>query len=162
LQVCHSTINHSKFHSFLTYTQDANIGFFKTFQCCYAEPNQDIPLAVSDEAYSTKPGEQQSFLNLVRLGNSKHYRPHVGLDGCDGFTAAAKYLLSWDIPLKVELVDHSGSKTQPPVSNAPATVTEKAVPTQAMDEANWPALGQAPKGELHIMVLLWLHFHFLT
>ncbi|CAO3691432.1 unnamed protein product [Umbelopsis ramanniana] len=126
--------------------QSANIGFFQSFTCCSAEPNQDIPVTTASEGTTSKPSEQKGYTSLTRLGNAKAYKHHVGLEGYDGFTAAAKFLLPWDIPLKLESLDAGKMKPMLPGTNQAAiSATEKSPPTQAMDETNWPALGQAPK-----------------
>lgn len=104
-------------------------------------------MTTASEGTTSKPSEQKGYTSLTRLGNAKAYKHHVGLEGCDGFTAAAKFLLPWDIPLKLESLDAGKMKPMLPGTNQAATsATEKSPPTQAMDETNWPALGQAPKG----------------
>ncbi|KAG2173460.1 hypothetical protein INT44_008812 [Umbelopsis vinacea] len=126
--------------------QSANIGFFQSFTCCSSEPNQDIPVTTANEGTISNPSEQKGFTTLTRLGNAKAYKHHVGLEGYEGFTAAAKFLLPWDIQLKNESMDAGKMKSLLPATNQGAAGTnERSPPSQAMDETNWPALGQAPK-----------------
>lgn len=75
------------------------------------------------------------------------YRHHVGLDNCEGFTAAAKYLLPWDIPLKNESTDPNIVKSQITATSMQTSTVDKVEAIKSMDEADWPALGQAPKGK---------------
>jgi hypothetical protein len=123
----------------LTLFKDANVNFYRSFKCCTAEMKQNMNLSTQEQ--------QSSQMSLTKLGSAKVYRHHVGLDNCEGFTAAAKFLLPWDIPLKNEPTDPNLPKPQNTITSPDITSTDKNDSIQPIDETNWPALGQAPKGK---------------